>query len=194
MKNPYTDQELLQLLAGGSEKAFKILFDTYFKRLFYYISGFIKSEPVAEELVMDVFTKIWIGRESAVQINNLDAFLFRVARNKCIDFLRSVASDLQFKELLWHQLDIASTDRADDFLLLQDYESKLRTAVDLLSPQRKKAFNLSRDEELSHDEIARELNISKATVNNHIVEAKKFIRNYLSNAVELVLLFLVSAT
>jgi len=178
------------LLAGGCEKTFKVLFDTYSKRLFYYISRFIKSEQVAEELVMDVFMKIWMGRELATQINNFDAFLFRIAHNKSIDFLRSASKDLQLKELLWDQTQIASAEQADHSVLVREYEEKVRDAIALLSPQRRKAYNLSREEDLTHDQIAGQLNISKATVNNHIVEAKKFIRNYLSNNLDLAVIFL----
>ena len=193
VQNVHNDQEFLQLLAGGSEKAFKVLFDTYSKRLFYYISGFIKSEQVAEELVMDVFMKIWIGREMATQINNFDAFLFRIAHNKSIDFLRSAATDLRLKELLWDQIQVASAEKADDSVLVREYEEKLRDAITLLTPQQKKVYNLSREEALTHDQIAQKLNISKATVNNHIVEAQKFIRSYLSNNMDLAIILLVFA-
>ncbi|MBA2561605.1 MAG: hypothetical protein H0V14_01575 [Chitinophagaceae bacterium] len=77
----YNEQVLFQQIAEGNEKAFKSLFDTYRSRLFYYISRFVKSDQVAEELVMDVFLKIWMGRELVKQIENFDAFLFRVAHN-----------------------------------------------------------------------------------------------------------------
>jgi len=192
MPNSHDEEELLKLLAGGSEKAFKVLFDTYHKRLFYYISNFIKSELVAEELVMDVFMKIWMGRDLAIQINNFDAFLFRIAHNKSIDFLRSAATGLQLKELLWNQLQIASGERADDSVLVREYEEKVRDAVALLSPQQKKVYNLSRELDLTHDQIAEQLSISKSTVNNHIVEAQKFIRNYLSKSLDLAIVLLLA--
>ena len=185
------DQELLQELARDNEQAFKVLFDRYSKRLFSYISRFVKSDQVAEELVMDVFMKIWVGRELATQIKNFDSFLFRIAHNKSIDFLRSAARDLPLKELLWDQIQIASGEQADNPMLVQEFEEKIREAIGLLSPQRKKVYQLSREEELTHDQIAGKLNISKATVNNHIVEAQKFLRNYLSTNIELAVMFLI---
>ena len=63
---------------------------------------------------------------------------------------------------------------------MQEYETKLREAVSLLSPQRKKVYQLSREQDMTHDEIAAQLNLSKHTINNHIVEAQRFIRTYLS--------------
>lgn len=185
LQNLHNDRELLQLLAVGNEKAFKTLFDTYRNRLFYYISHFIKSEQVAEELVIDVFMNIWTGRELAAQINNFDAFLFRIAHNKSIDFLRSAAKDSRLKELLWEEIQVASCEQADTSMLIKEYEEKSREAISLLSPRRKKVYNLRREQDLTHDQIAEQLSISKATVNNHIVEAQRFIRNYLSKTLDL---------
>ncbi|MEO6813775.1 MAG: sigma factor, partial [Ginsengibacter sp.] len=87
--NLNTEKDLLIQVSNGDEKAFKDLFSCYYQKLFNYIFCFTKSKQVAEELVMDVFLKIWLGREIIPQIEKFDAFLFRVAHNKSIDFLRS---------------------------------------------------------------------------------------------------------
>ena len=87
--------------------------------------------------------------------------------------------------MLLHEMQIASDIQADYVLLHHEYEEKTREAISLLSPQRKKVYQLSREQDLTHDQIAVALNLSKATVNNHIVEAKNFIRNYLSNKFEI---------
>jgi RNA polymerase sigma-70 factor (ECF subfamily) len=187
----YNDKELLKQLSQGCEKAFKTIFDRYRDKLFSYISHFIKSNQVAEELVMDVFMKIWMGRELVTQINNIDAFLFRVAHNKSIDFLRSAAKDARLKELLWNEIQLYSTDNVDASLLSREYESKIREAINLLSPQRKKVYILSREQDYTHDQIAVSLNISKATVNNHIVEAQKFIRTFLVKNLDLAIIILM---
>lgn len=187
----YDERILLQQIAKGNTKAFKTLFDTYRNKLYAYIFGFVKSGQVAEELVMDVFMKLWTGKELVVQIENFDGFLFRVAHNKTIDFLRSVAKNPDFQELLWDEMQLVSDVYADNVLLNHEYEEKVREAIALLSPQRKKVYQLSRELDLTHDEIAAQLNLSKSTVNNHIVEAKQFIRNYLVNKFDLAILLLV---
>ena len=176
------DKELLTQIAAGNEAAFKILFDRYNQRLFNYVSSIIKSHQVTEELVMDVFLKIWQGKDILFQIENFDAFLFRVAHNKSIDFLRSVAKDPKFQDLLFEEMNLSSLEQADTFLLTQEYESKVREAIAILSPQRKKVYQLSREMDMTHDQIATHLKLSKNTVNNHIVEAQRFIRAYLSKA------------
>ena len=187
----YDERILLQQVAKGDVKAFRILFDTYRNKLYAYIFGFVKSGQVAEELVMDVFMKLWTGKELVVQIENFDGFLFRVAHNKTIDFLRSVAKNPDFQELLWDEMQLVSDAFADNTLLSREYEDKVREAISLLSPQRKKIYQLSREMDLTHDEIAARLNLSKSTVNNHMVEARQFIRNYLVNKFDLAMLILV---
>jgi RNA polymerase sigma-70 factor (family 1) len=187
-----SDEDLLVKLAAGDEAAFRSLFEKYRDVLFTYIARFVRSDQVAEELVMDVFMKIWLGRELALQIERFDAFLFRIARNKSIDFLRSVTRDSNFKELLWARLKGLTEDGADSILIIQEYEAKVREAIALLSPQRRKVYQLSREQEYTHDQIARQLNISKATVNNHIVEAQGFMRKYLFKHMDLAIIFLAT--
>lgn len=183
----HTDHQLLQQIAKRDEGAFKTLFDAYRDRLYHYIHGIVKSKEVAEEIVMDVFLKLWLGKELVNQIENFDAFLFRVAYNKSIDFLRSAARDPGFRDLLWDEMQLAGGMYADQVLLTREYESKLREAIGLLTPQRRLVYELSRDKGLSHLDIARKLQLSKHTVSNHIVEAQKFIRSYLVRHMDLAL-------
>lgn len=187
----HTEKELLMQIAGGNEKAFRMLFGDYYERLFNYIFSFIKSRQITEELVMDVFLKIWMGRDIIPQIEKFDAFLFRVAHNKSIDFLRSVARDPKFQDLLWDQIQLTNNLQADSSILTHEYEIKLREAISLLSPQRKKVYQLSREQDMTHDQIAAQLQLSKNTINNHIVEAQRFIRTYLSKNCDLAFLILL---
>jgi RNA polymerase sigma-70 factor (family 1) len=179
---------LQKQVALGNEQAFKAMFDQYQPRLYLYILRIIKSKEAAEEIVLDVFLKLWLGRDMLAEVENLDGFLFRIAYNKSIDFFRAAAKDKQLTELLWEKIQLPSGSSADTSLLMREYESKLREAIDLLPPQRKKIFNLSREEGRSHAEIAAELGISKNTVANTIVEARQFIKSYLSKNLDLVVL------
>ncbi|MFT3949903.1 MAG: RNA polymerase sigma-70 factor [Agriterribacter sp.] len=189
----YNELRLLQQLSAGNEEAMKYVFNRYYDRLLKYVAAFIKSDQVAEELVMDVFMKIWLGRDIVMNIENLDAFLFRVAKNKAIDFLRSAARDSGLRQLLYSRIDIIASESADTGLLMQEYEAKIREAINLLSPQRRKVYLISREEDLTHDEIAERLGISRNTVNNHIVMARQFIRHYLIRNMDIASLALLSA-
>lgn len=187
----YDESLLLQQLSAGSQEAMKHLFNRYYDKLLKYIVVFTKSDQVAEELVMDVFMKIWLGRDMAIYIKNMDAFLFKIAKNKAIDFFRSAARNPGLERLLYDRIDMIASERSDAALLAQEYEEKIREAIDLLSPQRKKVYLISREEELSHDEIAERFGISRHTVNNHIVIAQQFIRRYLAKSMDIAFLALL---
>lgn len=182
---------LLLQIADGDETAFRHLFDRNRDRLYAYINRLVKSREVAEEIVTDVFMKIWLGRTLLPQIVYFDAFLFRIAFNKSLDFLRRAARDPVLHDMLWDQIEQPASSQADASLLEEEYKKQVRRAVGLLPPQRGKIFRMSRIEGLSHEQIASRLRLSRHTVNNHIVEAKHFIRNYLSENVELGLLLLL---
>lgn len=173
------DYLLQNQVSQGDQQAFAILFDRYHPRLFHFIVNLVKSKEVAEELVMDVFLKIWLSRDIISSIENFDGFLFKIAYNKSIDFFRAAAKDKTVADIIWERMEIPAQSYADAPLLMQEYENKLREAIDLLPPKRRKVFDMSRNEELSHGEIAQALGISKNTVANTIVEAKQFIKSYL---------------
>ena len=192
-KNPDNEKELLFLVSQGDEKAFRSLFDQYHTRLLNYIFSIVKSGEVAEELVMDIFLKLWLGRDKLPDIENIDGFLFRIAYNKTIDFFRASKNNRVITDLLWEKLQHPSNDEADASLMTKEYDAKLLEALSLLSPQRRKIFNLSRELGHTHTEIAEELGISKNTVANTIVEARRFIMDHLSRHLELVVLMTLFA-
>lgn len=187
----YTEQELLSRIAEGDEQAFKLFFNVYRDRLFVFIDNFIRSKEVAEELVLDVFVKIWVGREMLPQIEDVRAFLYRIARNKAIDFFRAHTNDDKLKQGLLIRLGLQEGESADEALLLKEYEQLLREAILLLSPQRREAYMLSREQYLTHDEIAEKMQISRHTVNSHISEAQRFIRRHLSERLDLALVLVL---
>lgn len=168
------------------------LFEIFYERLFLYISQLIKSDTVAEELAMDVFMKLWTGRDHLGAIQNPEAYLFRIARNKGIDFLRSAAGDQQLGDMLWEQIQAADSYQADQPLLTREFEEKLREAIGLLPPQRKKIYHLSREEMLSHDQIASKLHISRSSVNNQLVQAQRSVRSYLAKSLDLTTLLIIT--
>ncbi len=173
------DYLLQNEVSKGDQQAFTVLFDRYHNRLFHFILNLVKSREVAEELVMDVFLKLWLSRDMIGSIENFDGFLFKIAYNKSIDFFRAASKDKTITEIIWERIEIPAQSYADAPLLMQEYENKLREAIDMLPPQRRKVFDMSRDEGLSHSKIADTLGISKNTVANTIVEAKQFIKSYL---------------
>ncbi len=191
----YSDDLLLQKIVEADETAFNILFKRYRNQLYTYLFKITKSKEIAEELVLDVFLKIWIGRELVSEITNFESFLFRVAHNKAIDFLRLAKKNVVEQEEIWNSMqELASGESADDSLLQKDTEVIIEEAVQQLSQQRQLVFRLSRNHGLSYDEIARQLGLSRNTVRNHLSASLQFIRTYLGQSPEVMLVALYFAS
>lgn len=186
---PHNEKLLLRQVARHDEKAFKALFEAYRSRLYHYIIGIVKSRETAEEMVIDVFLKIWQQREILEGVERFDAFLFRIAFNQSVDFLRRAARDPKIKNIIWHDIELAGGPASDATVLVKEYEVKLKEAIGLLSPKRQLIFRMSRERNFSHSAIAQKLRLSKYTVSNHISESLRFIRAYLANFLTILLLF-----
>lgn len=188
-----SDALLLTLTGRGYEKAFSLLFERYRDRLYSYLVKITKSKESSEEIVLDVFLKIWTARAALHEINNFEAFLFRVAHNRAIDFLRQVQRHQHEQVAIWDAMQHLKASMTDELLLKADTEKIIQVAVKQLSPQRQEVFRLSREEYLNYDEIAERMQLSKLTVRNHLSAALQFIRTNLDKGTELaILLVLVS--
>jgi RNA polymerase sigma-70 factor (family 1) len=186
---PHNEKMLLRQVTRHDEKAFKALFEAYQSRLYHYIIGIVKSKETAEEMVIDVFLKIWQQREMLTGVERFDAFLFRVAFNQSVDFLRRAARDPKIRDIIWQDIELAGGLPSDATVIVKEYEVKLKEAIGLLSPQRQLIFRMSREKNFSHSAIAQKLQLSKYTVSNHISESLRFIRAYLANFLTMLLVF-----
>lgn len=183
------DKELLLRISQGDETAFSTLFGRYRNRLYHYLVKVLKSEPVAEEAVLDVFMKIWKARNALTALRSFEAFIFQVARNQAIDYMRSLARTPSAQQETWELIqDLVAQETTDQRLLTRETEQKIQDSVRRLSPQRQEVFRLSREENLSYEEIARRMQLSRLTVRNHMLASLKFIRGRMENGQELALL------
>jgi len=189
----YEELQLLNKISQGNELAFKSLFERYRNQLYTYLFKITKSSQTAEEIVLDVFLKIWHGRQTITQIENFDQFLFRVAHNMAIDFLKSPKRNPLHQQEVWNLMhEPKSEENADNKLLLKNTEAIIGQAIDKLSPQRQKVFYLHHYHDLTNEEIAQKLNLTKNTVRNHLCSSIEFVRKYITLNVELILLLFLS--
>jgi RNA polymerase sigma-70 factor (family 1) len=157
---------------------FNKMFNNYKGRIYAYILAITKSEYVAEEITQEIFIKLWVARENLGEIKNLDGYVFKIARNLSLNYLRKVAyNEKMSAELI--RIAAKDSDSAETKLNLFDYNKLINQAVDGLSPQRRLVFKLSKEEELSYDEIAVQLKLSKNTVKNHHLTAVGIVRSFL---------------
>ena len=187
--SPYTDKELLLKIAEGDQVAFSILFEQYRNRLFTYLFKITKSAETSEEIVLDVFLKIWHGKEAIIEIENIDAFLFKVAHNKAIDFLRSLKRNPQIQQQAWDQMqEPFSTEVADKQLLFKGALEMVEHAIHQLPSQMQKVFTMRHHHGLTNEDIAERLQLSRNTVRNHHALSVQFIRKFLSTNLDLLFL------
>jgi RNA polymerase sigma-70 factor (family 1) len=166
---------LLQV-AEGDQKAFRILFDQYHQRLGLHIFRLTKSHEMAEEIVLDVFLKIWINRASLAEIQNFQAYLYVMSKNHALNSLKKLA----IERIATAELELAdsqthfdeSPDDNERYLLIDE-------AIDHLPPQQQKVYLLSRHGLLKQSQIAEELNLSKETVKKYLKIASESIRCYI---------------
>lgn len=172
----HTEKELLARVAAGDEKAFTQLFYAYHTKLGAYILRLTESFILAEEIVQDIFLKIWLQRENLVSIENFNTYLFVISRNHTFNCLKQVARD-EMRKKEWGkdataQLTIEEGEEVD-------YRSQLEKAIAQLPPQQKKIFLLHRQEGLPHLEIANRLGLSLETIKKHMSLALRGIRSFL---------------
>lgn len=188
----YDDGYCLAKIKEGDEHFFNLIFGKYRNQLFAYLYKVTKSKELAEEIVLDVFLKLWHGREAITEIQNFEAFLYKVAHNKAIDFFRSAKRSKALQQALWEAItETPDVDNADNRLIFKNTDALIKEAINQLSPQRKKVFELRHYEDLSYAEIAAALNLSSNTVRNHLAASLQFIRDYLEKNNALVLLLAI---
>ncbi|WP_293311796.1 RNA polymerase sigma factor [Pedobacter sp. UBA5917] len=162
-----SDQQLLEECSRDNLKAFNVLFDRYFTKLYRYALGYVNDECFAEEAMMDLMMWIWEKRHSLNIQGEFKHYIFRAAKNATIKAIRKKAIQSAPIESIENHISFTSH-TADHAILTSELEQCYQNELDLLSPQRKIVFQLSREEELSHAEIADNLDISINTVKNHI--------------------------
>jgi RNA polymerase sigma-70 factor (family 1) len=178
------EASLLLQVAEGDEKAFSSLYYKYHHRLGIYLYQLTSSRPFAEEILQDVFCKVWEKRDQLPAIENFQTWVFTIAKNQALNALRSMVSE-RLKKKVWEkdQVDMPGLDQvtAEDQLQLID------KAISQLPPQQKKVFMLSRYKRLKYIEIAQELNLSKETIKSYLQIATSSIRKYVNNHLPLLL-------
>jgi RNA polymerase sigma-70 factor (family 1) len=173
---PYNEQELLRQLADGSENAFRALFHAYRDKLYNYVVKLCGSTETAEDTVHDVFLKLWEKKAELPEMYNLDAYLYRMARNKSIDVFRLVAREGLMLSEIGREQGLKTGFEGEDRITHQEVLDAIKIAVNKLTPQQRQVFLMSRQQGLKIGEIARQLEIAERTAKNHLSEALRFLR------------------
>jgi len=187
------DEELRKLLLGlidGSESAFNALYALYSKPLYRKILQVVKDGAVAEELLQDLFLKLWQKRNTINPDLSFNAYVYTIVNNLVYDYLRKVSHD---KRLI-ARLILDSVDHylhSEEQLSAKETSKAIQEAISKLTQQQQQVFTLCKIEGKSYEEAGRILGISTATVNSHIVNSKRYIKAYLEKNLELTLTIII---
>jgi RNA polymerase sigma-70 factor (family 1) len=178
---PYEEKELLRALSEGDRHAYTTLYSRYLDTLFQYILLFAGSRETAEGITQEVFLRIWEKRAGMGEVESFKAYLFRAAKNQLINHIN--------REKIWVRVagrlgeTGGNTGNTEDTQHQVDYhqaQTLLRQAIQQLPPKRKQVFLLSTEENLSLDEIAAHMGISKNVVKKQLYDAYASVRAYLT--------------
>lgn len=181
-----------QRLFGSGKEDYSKVYSIYFPKLVRFSQTYLLSQEDAENLVQDIFLYLWENREQIPMLGNMNAYLFTVVKNRCIDFLRKQTkagekkrslSELEEKELQFKLYSLQKFD--ENNFSASDIEHLISAAVDSLPARCKEIFLLSRMEGLRHKEIAERLNISVNTIESQIAIALKKLKVALKDYVPL---------
>ena len=177
--------EYILALKSGNEKALKLIMEQWYSKLFNFAEGYLYNQENTREVVQDVFLLLWDHRQKLDDNTSLNAYLFTLTRNRCIDFIRRERLLLQFRTdkkdeyiQLCDSFNALSDPILDD-IFAKELQTEIDRAVNSLPDQCRKVFTLSREKGMKNREICDMLNLSQKTVESHMTKALKTIRTTL---------------
>lgn len=174
------EAELLSRLVGGDQDAFTLLYHKYSGPLYINVLKLVKDEQVAEELIQDLFARVWQKKSELNITSSFSAYLFRMGQNLVHDFYRKIQRD---QRLYNHFKQIATEHYSyiEEALQLKEHELLLQKAMDTLSPQQRNVYRMCKIEGLTYKVTAEQLGISPHTVKEYLGKANQQVKEAMLN-------------
>lgn len=187
---------LFDQIKSGDQRALELLFSIYFPRLNDFARNVIRDNVLSQDIVQEIFVKVWEKRTEIESIN-LEAFLFRLVRNRCIDYIKhlkvvnnrmqEIQLSSKYEEL--YRIDFVGNEPY--VLIEQELKLKIENTIQHLPERCREVFILSRMKGLKNKEIAEMLNINIKNVERHLSRAMQSFRENFSNEIPIALVVLV---
>ena len=182
------DHKIITELSNGNEIVYNELFTSYYQSLCMFARKYVEDLDQSEEVVQDVFVKIWKNRDQLIKISSLKTYLFTSVRNGCIDQIRKENVRKKYiNETIKNSVDYYEPEILPD----DELADKIKAAINQLPKQRKKIFQMNKTFGLRYKEIAERLNISPKTVENQMGIALKQLREILKDCFPIFFLFYI---
>ena len=190
MKTNKSNTELLLRLRQDDKVAFYNLYERYSKRLYSFVFRFIKQESDTEEIVQEVFVKIWEKRRTIDAYSSFESFLFTIAYNSTISLFRKRINEKKYLEHLYALQKESIVSELNDEIQFNDLKEQVSYLIEGLTPRQKEIYKLSRESGLTYQEIGNKLNISSTTVKKHMANILSYLKSNLRNNMLAALLYM----
>ncbi|HET6994795.1 MAG TPA: RNA polymerase sigma-70 factor [Chitinophagaceae bacterium] len=174
----HSDRDLFFQIAEGNEAAFTELFHSYTPKLLPFVIKLTRDEQQANEVIQETFLRIWVGRMELPKVEQPSSWIFRIASNVSVSYLRSLGRKRKMMETVGKEKAEIEV-RAEDEMDAKELDGFIRQAVAALPEKRQQIYRLSREKGLSHQQIADELGLSINTVKDQIGKALKTIQEHI---------------
>lgn len=166
---------LEELALRDSEPAFKSLYYAYSDRIMRYLAMYVKSSQIAEELVSDVFFALWENRKQLTEINDFDAYIYRIAKFRVLNYVRDTKyQTVDLNEIPIDLFALTETTPEDDYISREMIDA-VNNAIEQLPTKSKLAFKLVREDGMKYKDAAAHLGVSVKTLEAQLTFAMKKI-------------------
>jgi len=186
----HIDKDLIARFKSGDMAAFQKIYDAFCKPLYRFALSYMKDSFDVEEIVQDVFLKLWEKRDEVDELKSFKSYLYRITVNKIFNELKHRVVKRKYDQHLLN-IDLVTHETPESSIQFQELNKKLESLLSKLPEQQRTIFIMSRWQGLSNAEIAQNLNLSARTVENQIYRAAKFIKLHLNNDYPIIILLIV---
>jgi RNA polymerase sigma-70 factor (family 1) len=171
---------ILNRLAESDEPAFREVFNRFSGRVYTFALKLTRSAVLSEEIVQDIFMKVWINRNTLNTIDYFPSYLYTLTRNHTLNILKRLAKEERVKATLIR--DLSEIDNAtEERVIFNEYQHILNSVIDRLPPQQRVVYGLCHQEGLRYEEVAQRLKISRLTVKTHMQQALRTIKTHFNH-------------
>jgi RNA polymerase sigma-70 factor (ECF subfamily) len=175
------EREVIEQIKEGSKETFRLLFDQFGPKIYAFALSYLKNESDAEELLQEVFLKLWEVRSTLDSSKNLKSFLFKICINLIYDSIRRKNIEQVYIDYSGRNNPL-SGDNTWHEVIYNDMYDQLQQLIAAMPEQRRLIFRLSKEEGLSNEEIAVRLNLSRRTVENQLYRAISFLKDKINKS------------
>ena len=190
LKKDNITQELLTRLRNGDMLAFDQVYKLYSHKLFSFVFKILKNEAEVDDIVQEVFVKIWESRNKLEDYKLLNSYVFTIAYNNSIDLIRKRISNNKYLEHLKNSASINFTPSSISQIEFNELSNQVEKLIANLPDRQNQVYLLHREEGLTYPEIAKQLGISKNTVENHMAKALKYLHKNMDDSLLTNILFM----